>query len=72
MRWYISSLVNEWEWCILESDTGILGKKEIQVHLLGIEPKTFRLLALPLSYRRLVGAKAIKLGSWDKHPVAQW
>ena len=23
--------------------------------------------ALPLSYRRLVGAKAIKLGSWDKH-----
>ena len=25
--------------------------------------------ALPLSYRRLVGAKAIKLGSWDKHPA---
>ena len=25
--------------------------------------------ALPLSYRRLVGAKAIKLGSWNKHPV---
>ena len=25
--------------------------------------------ALPLSYRRLVGAEAIKLGSWDKHPV---
>ena len=24
---------------------------------------------LPLSYRRLVGAKAIKLGSWDKHPA---
>ena len=24
---------------------------------------------LPLSYRRLVEAKAIKLGSWDKHPV---
>ena len=24
--------------------------------------------ALPLSYRRLVGAKAIKLGSWDKQP----
>ena len=23
--------------------------------------------ALPLSYRRLVGAKAIKLCSWDKH-----
>ena len=25
--------------------------------------------ALPLSYRRLVGAKAIKLGSWDKQYV---
>ena len=25
--------------------------------------------ALPLSYRRLVGATAIKLGSWDKHPA---
>ena len=25
--------------------------------------------ALPLNYRRPVGAKAIKLGSWDKHPV---
>ena len=25
--------------------------------------------ALPLSHRRLVGAKAIKLGSWDKHPA---
>ena len=24
---------------------------------------------LLLSYRRLVGAKAIKLGSWDKHPA---
>ena len=25
--------------------------------------------ALLLSYRRLVGATAIKLGSWDKHPA---
>ena len=25
--------------------------------------------ALPLSYRSLVRAKAIKLGSWDKHPA---
>ena len=25
--------------------------------------------ALPLSYRRLVGAKAIKLGSWDKQSM---
>ena len=38
----------------------------------GVEPTTFRLAntdALPLSYRRLVGAKAIKLGSADKHPA---
>ena len=27
--------------------------------------------AVPLSYRRLVGAKVIKLDSWDKHP-AYW
>ena len=26
--------------------------------------------ALQLGYRRLVGAKANKLGSWDKHPVS--
>ena len=25
--------------------------------------------ALPLSYRRLVGAQAIKLGSWVKNPA---
>ena len=25
--------------------------------------------ALPLSYRRLVGAEAIEIGSWDKHPA---
>ena len=44
--------------------------------LSGVEPKTFRLLesctsddALPLSYRSLVGANAIKLVSWDKHPA---
>ena len=40
------------------SDTGMLGKK-IRVLLLEVE----------LSYRRLMGAKAIKLGSWDKHPA---
>ena len=43
--------------------------------LLGVEPKTFlRLLVWdtpPLSYSKLVGAKAIKLGSWNKHP-AYW
>ena len=27
--------------------------------------------ALPLSFRRLVGAKAIKLGSWDKEPLTR-
>ena len=39
--------------------------------LSGVEPKTFRLItcsdALPLSLKRLVGAKAIKQGSCDKH-----
>ena len=49
MWWYISSLVNEWEWCIiLESDTGILGKKEIRVLLSGVKPNTSRLLVLIL------------------------
>ena len=38
--------------------------KKIRVLLSGVEPKTFRLL--PLSYRRLVGAKAIKLGSYQE------
>ena len=47
MWWYISSLVNEWEWCIiLGSDTGILGKKEIRVLLSGVKPNTSRLLVL--------------------------
>ena len=49
------------------SDTGILGKKKFRV-----EPTTFPITssdALPLSYGRLVGAKAIKLGSCDKHPA---
>ena len=41
------------------NDTGILGKKEIRVLLSPITSSD----ALPLSYRRLVGAK---LGSWDK------
>ena len=31
--------------------------------------KAISLDALPLSYRRFMRAKAIKLGSWDKHPV---
>ena len=36
--------------------------------LSGDQPKTFRLL--PLSYRRLVEAKTIKLGSWDKLAIS--
>ena len=47
------------------SDTGKLRK--------GVEPTEELPItssdALPLSYRRLVGAKAIKLGSWDKQPA---
>ena len=43
------------------------------VPLSGSEPNKDFLVtssnALPLSYRRLKGAKAIKLGSWDKHPA---
>ena len=50
------------------SDTGDLEEKKIR------RSQTYDLLvtspgALPLSYRRLVGAKAIKLGPCDKHPV---
>ena len=38
--------------------------------LSGVEPLPITSSdALPLSYRRLVGAKAIQLGSWDKHPA---
>ena len=49
-------------------------KKEIRVLLSGVEPSVLDLLIassdyLQLSYRRLMGAKAIKLGSWDKHPA---
>ena len=53
------------------NDTGLLGKNEIRMLLSGIVPdlQVTILDALPLSYRRLVGAKAIKLGSWDKHPA---
>ena len=35
---------------ILESDAGILGKKEIRVLLSGVEPKTFRLLVRMLCH----------------------
>ena len=53
------------------SDTGILEKGNPSAP---IRSQTYDLPitssdALPLSYRRRVGAKAIKLGSWDKHPA---
>ena len=48
-------------------------KREIRVLLSGVEPNLDLPItssdALPLSYRRHFGAKAIKLGSWDKHPA---
>ena len=53
------------------SDRGIIGKRKTLVVLSGVESKTFRLLALdalPMIYRRIVGAKVIKQSSWDKHP----
>ena len=46
------------------NDTGKLGKRKLRVLLSGVEPKTIPITSpdpLPLSYRRLVGAKAIKL-----------
>ena len=59
-----------WEWwIILESDTGIVGKKEIRVLLSGVEPKTLRLLVRML-YHWASG------DSWElsplKSPVARW
>ena len=47
----------------------------MRVLLSGVEPKTLSITssdALPLSHRRLVEAKAIKLGSSYESPVAQW
>ena len=64
MWWYVSSLVKEWEWCIiLESDTyRHIRKKEIRVLLLGVDPKTFRLLVRML-YHWAIG------GSWELTPL---
>ena len=54
---------------LFSNDTGILGKRNSEF---SNRSGTYDLPitssdALPLSYRRLVGGKAIKLGSWDKH-----
>ena len=56
---------------LISNDTGILGK---EIPSSPNRSRTYDLPitssdALPLSYRRLVGAKVIKLGSWDKHPA---
>ena len=45
------------------SDTGILRKRKSERNLQELFASSD---ALPLSYRRLVGAKAIKLGSHDR------
>ena len=50
---------DEWEWCIiLESDTGILGKKKSKCSYQesNLRPSVTSSDALPLSYKRLVGA----------------
>ena len=52
--------------------TQVSSEKEIQSTPIRSQTKDLRITssdALPLSYRRLVGAKAIKLGTWDKHPA---
>ena len=57
---------------IILSDTGILGKKsEGSYQESNLRPSDYCCSsdALPLSYRRPVGAKAIKLGLWDKYPA---
>ena len=55
------------------SDTGILWKRQIRMLLSGVKPTKDLPIsssdAIPLSYRRLMGTKDIKLGSWDKHPA---
>ena len=52
-------LFNQWD--------GHTWKKEIRAEPYSLPITSSDVLAL--SYRRLVGAKAIKPGSWDKHPV---
>ena len=57
---------------LFSNDTGTLGKRnsEFSQQESNLRPSDSTSSdALPLSYRRLVGAKAIKLGSWDKHPA---
>ena len=61
-----------WEWYFFSQWHRHTRKKKFRVLPTGVEPTTFPITssdALPLSYRRLVGDKAFKLGSCDKHAV---
>ena len=53
------------------NDTGIFGKRksECSYQESNLRPLITSSDALPLNYRRLMGAKAITLGSCDKHPA---
>ena len=65
-------LCNENDVYSVRHDRAILGKRKSKCSSQesNLRPSNITSLgALPLSYRRLVGAKPIKLGSWDKHPV---
>ena len=56
----------------LQRVTQAYSEKENPTFPTGVEVMTSRFTgsdALPLSYRRLVGAKAIKLGSCEKYPA---
>ena len=59
---------------LFSNDTGILRKRnsEFSQQESNLRPPITSSDALPLSYRRLVGAEAIKLGSWDKHPTKKY
>ena len=52
--------------------TQAYSEKEVRVLLIRIRTEDLLVTssdALPLSYSGVVGAKAIKLGSWDKQPA---
>ena len=63
------------EWCIFQSVTQACSEKRNLSSPNGGRSYDLTITssdALLLSYRRLVGANAIKLGSWDKHPAYSW
>ena len=53
------------------SDTAILGKKksECSSQESNLRPFDYQFECSSLSYKKLVGAKAIKLGSWENRPL---